>query len=93
MIGSAWLFFAGTIIVADPGNSASEAWIYNSVERRSLARFAGRFVGIPSLEGGLKVQCRNGRQIELGYVTGAFHVRERLEGRLACSHPVASARK
>lgn len=70
-----WLYLQGSVIVRDADGVVEAVFLRDSVDQVRARRFPGRVHAITVvLEGEAVIRCRNGQEISLGYITGAFHL-------------------
>lgn len=71
-----WLFSLGSVLVRDADGVVNDVILRDS-ERRVVAAAlpAGIHASTAKLEGEAVVRCRNGKEVSLGYITSAWHIR------------------
>jgi hypothetical protein len=85
LVAAGWLFVAGSVAVLDARGRVARVEITNHRSSISLIRLpGGLFVGLPALEGVVRVRCRGGRMFQTLYVTRSVHSWQRLEGSSGC---------
>jgi hypothetical protein len=75
--GATNLYLAGSAIVRD-GDASVPDVILRGGDREIAARRlpGGVYITTARLEGEAVVRCRNGKEISLGYITSAWHIRQ-----------------
>lgn len=92
LLGSAYLWFAGSVIVVDETGGVESAFVITGDGREQPLHqlWAGYFYTIPRLEGTIEVRCRDGSRHDQGYVTGHMHSKIRVVGATPCAELVVS---
>jgi hypothetical protein len=74
VIAAAILTFTGSVVLFDPHRQLASAELIDGRGHKQPVLNLGYLrVGVPRIEGGVQITCKNGKVIERGYVTpGAF---------------------
>jgi len=70
VIAATILLFTGSVIVVDPHRQLASAQLIDGWgHKQPLLNLVYLRVGVPRIEGAVQITCKNGRVIELAYVT------------------------
>lgn len=76
----------GLVVVWGGGEEVLAAELTNHVDRQQLTRLpGGAFIGVPALEGTVRIRCRSGATAEWGYASPGVPLLLNLSERRLCS--------
>ena len=83
---AAVLLFTGSVVLLDSkGEVASARLIDGWGHKQPLLNLWYLRVALPRIEGAVQISCRNGREIQRGYVAPGIHTWQQMYGTGRCS--------